>query len=516
MPLYSVTDVSSVGVVTDVDPVLLPPPAWTEAKNARFSNNSAQKFLGHSSVATPTVAPYGLVPVIKGTTAYWVYPGLAKVYAYDGSNHANITRQDAGADDDYTGTAADLWNGGVLNGVLILNNGKDDPQMWVGSDLESLTWDSGNSWADMGYTAKVIRPYKNFLVALRWHDGTDEYPQSVYWSNQAEPLTVPSDWDFADPAVEANIATLAATQGYILDGEALRDSFAIYKEDAIHMMSYQGGALVMQFTDVSKTTGSLSQRCAKEFYGRHLVFANDDILVHDGQNAESVADKRIRRAIFSDIDPSYYTNAFVARNLARQEMWCCYTTTGNTLPNLAAVWNWRDNTWAFRELPSLTHLAFGILPSTTGVTTWNADSDPWDSDTEAWGERLYNPASQQLVGAASGDLFALDSTTQFDGTDIDSYVVREGILLDGQMTTKMVRAVYLRATGGTMQVSVGAKFDANDSYVWEGPYSFVPGDQYKVPMRVTGRFHALKVCFCGSSESELYGYDIEYEVVGGR
>jgi hypothetical protein len=518
MPIYSVPDVASVGLVVDIDPVLLPPPAWSDARNVRFQDGAAVKFLGHSSLGTPSVTPYYLLPVIKGATPYWVYCGLDKVYAWDGAaSHVNITRQALGEDVDYTGTAADRWNGGVFNGVLVLNNGVDDPQMFVSTTLESLTWDSGNTWAAKGYTCKALRPYRNFLVAMNWDDGSNEYPQQVYWSNRADPLSVPSDWDFADPANEAGFLDLASTEGHIVTGEQLRDSFVIYKEDAMHVMTEVGGTFVMEFRDLSLTTGLLAQRCAKEFYGRHFVLANDDVIVHDGQSLESVASKRIRRELFNAIDPIYYSNAYVIRNLRRNEMWCCFTETGGTLPTRAAVWNWKDNTWAHRDLPSMSHAGFGILPSAVSdSTTWDSDSQAWDADTTLWSSRVYNPAAQSLVGATAGDFFLLDNTAQFDAVNITSYVVREGILLDGQQTIKQVRTIYPRATGGAMQISIGYKFDADDNYVWEGPYTFTPGTDAKVDVRCTGRFHAIRFAFPGGTEGALHGYDIEYVPVGYR
>lgn len=520
MPVYSVPDVGTIGVITDVEPVLLPPGAWTEIRNVRFVDNSAVKFLGQQVVGTPEVTPYYLQPVTVDGTGFWVYCGLEAVYAWDGSaSHVDITRLDTGSPDPYTGTAVDYWNGGSFNGVLVLNNGVDDPQMLVSTNLESLTWDSGNTWAAKGYTCKALRPYRNFLIAMDWDDGTSRYPYQVYWSNRADPLSVPSDWDYADPANEAGILDLATTDGYIVTGEQLRDSFIVYKEDAMHVMTEVGGTFVMEFRDLSLTTGMLAQRCAKEFYGRHFVLANDDVIVHDGQTIESLASKRVRRSIFRAIDTTYFNNAFVVRNLARHEMWCCFTEQGSTVPNRAAVWNWRDNTWAHRDLPALNHAGFGVLPATTAtdVTTWNSDSQAWDADTSTWAARLFNPAAVFLIGASSSDLLVMDTTAQFAGVNIDSYVLREDILVDGdQSTLKMVRAIYPRALGSALQVSIGSKFDVRDSYAWEGPYSFAPGTDSKVRVRSTGRFHAIKFQFPGGSDGSLQGYDLEYVPVGNR
>ena len=79
MPILRVTDLASVGIVTDVDPTTLPPGAWTAGENVRFSDGGVEKFLGHKSFATPSVAPYYLLPTTKATTLYWVYAGLDNV-----------------------------------------------------------------------------------------------------------------------------------------------------------------------------------------------------------------------------------------------------------------------------------------------------------------------------------------------------------------------------------------------------------------------------------------------------
>ena len=511
-----VSDLASVGLVEDVDPTLLPPAAWTELRNARFSNGMVEKFLGHVTVGTPTVSPYWLVPVELATVPYWVYFGLDKAYSFDGTTHTNITPQALGADVDFTGTQANIWTGGVLNGVLVATNGYDPPVQWTTTKLTYLDWDAADTWEDKGYTIGTLRPYRNFLVGLDFNDGVSRYPHTVYWSNAADPLTVPSDWDYADPANDAGQTTLASTSGYLLDAEPLRDALIVYKEDAIHLMEYVGGKFVMQFKEISRTTGMLAKRCVKEFFGRHLVFGNDDIFVHDGQNIESIASNKIRNSIFNAIDPTYYYKSFVARNLGRSEMWVCFPETGETECNRAAIWNWKTNTWSHRDLPSPRHVGYGITFPTSDDETWNDDTAAWDTDPTLWSQRAYNPSAQVLVAAVDGALYQVDQTTQFDGDDITSYAVREGIILGDLQTVKMVRAIYPRATGGAMQVSVGWQLDHSDPIAWEGPYTFTPGAASKVDCRATGRIHSVKFAFPGGTAGALQGYDIEYVVVGGR
>lgn len=516
MSLIMINDLAQVGIVEDANTILLPPNAWTKGKNIRFTEGSVEKFLGHTSVATPSVEPYWLIPVTKGSDAYWVYFGLDKAYSFNGTTHTPITRQTTGVDVDYTGLATDIWTGGVLNGVLVANNGVDDPQMWVSTKLQSLQWDNSNTWAAKGYTANAMRPYRNFLVALGWNDGSNNYPHTVYWSNQADPLTVPSSWDYADATNDSGLVELASTSGFIIDGAQLRDQFIIYKEDAMHLMQFVGGAFIHNFRDISLTTGMIAKKCVKEFFGRHAVFGNDDIFIHDGQTIESIAAKRVRKTIYSAIDPTNYIKSYVVRNLAKSELWFCFPETGSTDVNRAAIWNWKDNTWAHRELPSARHIGYGILFDSSDAADWASDSDSWDSDTTTWANRAYNPTAQILLAATASNIHQLDTTTTFNDSAIDSYVVREGLVLDNIESIKRVQRIYPRATGGTMQISIGSQMDASEAITWEGPYSFTPGSDSKVDVRSTGRLHSIKFTFPGSTVGSLQGYDLEYVQVGRR
>ena len=114
----NVNNVGAVGVVSDVPATELPLEAWTDARNVRFHEGVVEKFQGHTPVLDPpSIAPYFLMPVQTGSTYFWAYAGLTKVYATEASAHYNITRQTASVDVDYSASATDRWTGGVLGGV---------------------------------------------------------------------------------------------------------------------------------------------------------------------------------------------------------------------------------------------------------------------------------------------------------------------------------------------------------------------------------------------------------------
>ena len=125
------TIVGSKGLNKDLNRHDLGDQFCTDSLNVRFREDSAELFGGYSEqYDPPSVAPYHVQPVYVGTTRYLLYASLAKVYVVNGATHTNITRQTTGADVDYSADETLLWNGGVFNGIPILNNGVDVPQMW--------------------------------------------------------------------------------------------------------------------------------------------------------------------------------------------------------------------------------------------------------------------------------------------------------------------------------------------------------------------------------------------------
>jgi hypothetical protein len=206
--LIPIENVSQYGIITDIDAHDLPNEAWSEGQNVRVIDNRVEKFTGHSQVfGTASIVPYWLLPVQNPANYYWMYAGLDKVYVTQGGTHYNLTRQTAAVDVDYTGTADDLWTGGVVAGIPVLNNGVDDPQMWnpvsTSQRLTSLKYDASNDWAAKNYQTKILRPFKNYLVALDVTKASVEYPHMVKWSHPAVPGAVPETWDEADATKDA-------------------------------------------------------------------------------------------------------------------------------------------------------------------------------------------------------------------------------------------------------------------------------------------------------------------------
>lgn len=522
MPLVPIHNVGSVGIVKDIPPHELPPEAWSAGQNVRFKDNKVLKIQGDSAaLGSPTVVPYWMLPVPAGSSYFWLYAGLLKVYVTDGTTHTDITR----AAGDYGATALNRWNGGVLSGIPVINNGVNEPQMWnpttIGTDLILL-----DNWTATDL-CDIIRPFKQHLVALGITTGGNKYPYRVWWSHPADPGAVPTSWDISDATKDAGITELAETSDILVDGLALGNSFIIYKENTTWSMQFIGGAFVFRFNKIFGEFGMLSRDCTREFFGKHFVVTDNDIVIHNGQSVESLLSRKQRAAFFSSLDVTNYTRTFVMINPAEKEIWVCYPTSGNTNPNEALIWNWEGNTWGHRELNGVTFGWPGVVnPGTSGI--WDDDSEVWNDDNTVWDERLYSPTSSGILladPAGSGALLQGDSTNQFQGSSMTSYVERTGLAVAGTDRAgnpkvdvsrfKLLTRVWINMTStGPITVRVGGQDRHDGAVTWKTGITFDPSTQSYIDCLVNTKFMALRFESDTDISWELHSYKLDVKPGG--
>jgi len=523
MPLVPIPNVGAVGIVIDRKPHELPPNAWSNGRNVRFRTGFAEKFLGETEqYGTPLHAPYNVGQTQYLDEKFEVYAGLAKVSAIDsGGTHGDITRVSG----DYSATADRNWNYTNFQGLLILNNQNDLPQVWTPPlSLAQPLIDLPNWPADT--FAKSMRAYRQFLVALNVTKPGDVFPRTVKWSHPAAALSVPSSWDETDTTKDAGEFELADSDGYVIDGLPLRDTFIIYKQDAVWGMQYVGGSKVMRFSKLFDDIGILGPRCITEFFkGKHLVMSTDDIIVHDGQNKQSILDDKMRRAFYSLANPDTFGRAFVIIDYTFSEVWCCAPTETSEFANLAVVWSWKDNTLALRDIPNVAGACNATIP-VPASQTWDGDPNTWDSDATVWDDLLYNPLSRRIIFARPDpeNLILADDSLQFEEVDMDVFLERTGLGVPFHVnqppdisSVKQMNGLWPRiegTTGGIVVVQVGSQMEVNGPVTWEPAQNFVIGTDTFVPAITVGRTFAVRFSSDTELDWRLHGYDIDVVKLG--
>lgn len=541
MPFKKIEVTRPRGINTDLSPYEMPNELWSSGNNVDFKGARVNVALGYQRVLASSdlsVIPKHAVAFKDGSTDYWYYAGDTKIYKTDGTNHTNVTRNDGAVspiDEDYapefnagTGVRQHTgWTSDVFNGALLLNNGYDLPQVYSTSTstmIDLTAWPSTD-------TCGVLRPFKNYLVALDITEGSNRRPTMVKWSDTAPLGDVPQSWTAVDASSQAGYNILPDTQGQVLEGKALSDTFFIYKNDAVWAMQFIGGNFVFSFRKVFSDAGILAKDCVAEYDNKHFVIGVDDIYVHDGTTKKSVISNKMHDFFYNDINTEHVSKVRCVANNARKEMIIYYPNSNSEdgVANTAIAWNWEADSWSKRDIGNISHITTGIVAlDGTDTRQWGADTGTatWEGSTGVWDSQTYNPAVDSLVYISQGD-DAASSYFNLGNTGVNmllddqahsayrSFVEREGIDFGDDKGYKYIHAIYPHMIGeGTVNIYVGTEEFQGGGISWSAPQEFVVGQDYKVNFRKSGRYIAVRFEGEGGTLWGLTGYSMEYSFEG--
>lgn len=515
MALVSVPNCGSVGVIKDLSVHELPIQAWTDCTNIRFLDGYAYQFYGHTEIynTVPVVPQYVMAVTVVGTP-YWVFASAAKQYAVTNTGGA-VVYTDISHVTPRTGIV-NRWTGTVFGGIPILNTGDTSsvPMYWD----QDLTHKFVNlpAWPASTY-CKSLRSFGPYLVALGITKPAGSFPYMVKWSSPADPGALPSTWDAADATQDAGENNLADGQDVIVDGLQLREFFMIYKQASNWRMDIVGGQYVFSFRKVLGVSGAMNRNCIVEVDGFHCVLTGSDVIIHDGQTPTSVLDKVTRRYLFQNIDVVGKDKCFVFKNTYLNEVFICYPQIGSSICDRAVVWNYKDRTVSFRQLPNLNHAADGPLGNASGQT-FDQQNQPFDSLLTLFNGPAFTPDIASVVMASANQkLYMLDGSASFDGVLPSAYLERQGLSFGSPDTIKLVRGIRARITGNvgeTIIIKVAGMSDPYATPVYSVTMTHVIGQNVADDCFVSGRYIAVRFESGTAYTWRLDSYDIDIEQEG--
>ena len=503
------------GFIPDSPELASPPGAWTDSRNVRYRDGAAEKCRGYSqALGDLSVTAIWAAPISDGANYFWCYGSGTVMYATDGTTHANINGTlTLGATDDLG------YTGGPFHGFMIVNDGVTIPQSWapsLGNDLVSLT-----AWPSVTTSCKVMRPFKDFLFALRVTDSGSYNPRLIRWSDRAGQGSLPNSWDYTDPTNQAGINELGQTADLLVDAVPLRDSLMIYKENHTWSAEYIGGDDIFGFRQVFSQVGMLTENCGITFGSQQLVWTDQDVVLHDGNSAQSILDKRARKWLFGRINTSRFKRSYMVADYRNREAYLCFPESGNDWPNLSLVWNWQDDSLHVYDLGGAKTWAVpGIIPGAS--ITYDADSGTFDSAPGAFDEETYSPFQDRIVflDSARNRAYQNDTGETYNGTAMAVYAERTGMSITKDLTfIRRIKRIFPRVigtSGDTLRFWIGARRNQGDSTQWSGPYVFTIGTDYKIDLRISARLLDFRVEYSGSNTFRLHGLSFEWEQDGLR
>ena len=536
--LLPVRDVGSIGVVTDIRPASLPINAFTRAKNVRFDEGR----VGRSPVFRAIKESLGFNPRFTYAIPADASGGFAAIVlvsdTFDIKQYANGTVSSLQGSISTTSVNASSMTGTSLADIAYINRRDQVPVYMLngGSSFATLpNWDS--SWR-----AESVRAYGDFLLALNLTENGTNYPSRVRYSNLALANSVPDSWDASDTTKSAGFNDLVQMKTGIVDGLTLGTNFIIYAKDQVWLMEFVGGAFIHNFRKLYSDCGVINHNCVAEVEGTHYVFDHDDIYVHDSHTRQSICDERVKSYIFNGLNTAKTDRCFVHHNPDLDEVMFCYVSgddmaeyTHGDRCNRAAVFNYKNQTWSFTDLPNVASATVGTISSsatyanTTAV--YNTIGGTYYTQEAGYDNHsLFVGESNATDGLTSDKLYGLDlSDSGSLSFPLDAeankspYLERVGIDLDEmspltgyKVISKVVPQVDTTNANKQFIFNFGAADLIGSATVYGPSITFNGSTDYKIDSREAGRYLSYKMSVPDNKDFNFLGFDVDIMTTGRR
>ena len=504
------------GFIKDLQPAETGTEVYNEAQNVIFNDGFASSALGWASTpGTVLCKPLWLLPYSAADgTYYWLYAGnndagtAGVVAVTDGVTHWDITHASG-----VSVTSAGDWTGGVLNGVPVLNNPNDDPMWWDGNTSNAVT--TLTDWP-ASTKCKALRPFKFHLLAFNITQSGTDYPDWVLHSDAADPGAIPASWTPASDN-QAGSFSISTVTGGIIDAAELRDLLVVYKQGSNAIVQYTGSSFVFSTRRVFVSTGMLSTNCAQELHGKHYMITDGDIVVHNGQQVESLVDGKLRNWVFDQLNTDF-SAAHVAISHSNKQVWFNFPTGSTDYCDLSLVYDINSDSMGVVNYEPFSYMARGVLGD-LGNNTWADATTTWETVAITWNATQLNASSDALV------------FTRFEDKEINYLVgsLRDGAESDcklqllskdlGQPTAyKTIDRVYVNADSGTYDLGdvitgrIGSQEAPNDDISWSPTLSLYRDKS--LAYGVSGRYISLELNMRQRADWRINSIDVHFLVSG--
>ena len=524
MSIAPIRQLGTLGVIFDRDPYDLPPNAFSDGNNVRIVDGKIGKVTGWRSAITEASDAALTGQTIRYATGHFVSGNNTliivtdtKILQFNGSAYLDVSPVAALA-------AGGDWQSVQVGNSIILNNFLDAPLVLHAGDTQFAPF--ANWPTDL--RARVIKPYQGFLVAIGIQDGGADRPYVVKWSDAFDPSgNIDPSWDETDPTTLSGENPLRDSIGGLVDIEILQNAMVIYTNQGAYLMQYVGGQFVFSFRPLFRDGGLLRQGAVVEYRGKHIVVGQSDVYMHDGNSRKSISDTRITQYFFSDQTDA--RSVFLYKHEARDEVWLCYTNRsqveGQDLDaNRALVYNVLYDAWTPIDLPGIR----GINPAPlfpANVVTWETIQGSWEDQSQVWNAITpeFNERVPFAYSPTDNALYRMEIIYTHNSAEMTAFLSQDKIDLDeltsnGASSIKMIKRIYpqMDGTGDAVTIQAGASFAPQQGISWGERKAFDIESAYKVDVRQSGRYLALKVRSQGAGAWLLTGWDIDVIERGPR
>lgn len=536
MPTYPIRGLSAKGILRDPAPFDLGSDAWSDGCNVYFDGNYVSRAPIFRQVSTGLANTPAFCTGYRPSTGYdYVFTADTQGFLQQYSASGVVSVSPAG----FTATPpTGQFTTAFLGDVAYINNPGGVP-LWFGPN--STAFASMPAWSPT-WSCRVLRAYKDYLVALNVTKAGVSYPAMIKTSDGTLFGQPPASWNQNDQTTNATENILSDMTSPLVDGAPLRDAFILYGDREVWSMLATAGQEVFDYARVFSRGGLIAPNCVAEIDGWHYCFGTTDIYRHNGVEMESLTERKNKAYVFGTLNKKLASRCFVQYSPEFRTLMFAYPSgdiSGFPLGsgcNKALVLNLQSGAQSFVDLPNVTSMSIANLNSilqwnTASSVSWATTGSSWSDQTDNFGDNTVG-ISQTLAGRLTANrLVALDymdngslSFPYLPEMNPPAFVTRTGIDLDevGANVTdyKVVSRVYPEVRtirpGISLTLQLGSQLYPQTPVVWDVVNVYNPATDYKIDSRVGGRFLAYKFSMIPAGDFQMSGFDIEVVTGGAR
>ena len=323
------------------------------------------------------------------------------IYYYDTDDDTFISIL---GDEELTGDEDDFFTWTIVNDYYVFSNGIAPIYYWNMSDASISQM--------IGATSKAARKMLVFGERLCLY-GLPNAFRRVAWTivGGVSIPPVATDWTNTG-AGDADLDSVLEND-VIITAEKMGQNIIIYGKHSIVLQEYTGKVnSPFSFYTLISNTGTPSRRGVVSVGSSHIVLGQDDVYLYSGgRTVDSLMEGKVRKALFTDINPAYIHRAFLKYVARTNEVCIYYPPIGQTLPTSYFRYNITNKSWVRGER---SYTGCGEYKRSDSAT-WGDESDgtTWDEDEGRWDDsNVEESAAIDLFGDSTGEVFIEDESTR--------------------------------------------------------------------------------------------------------
>lgn len=448
------------------------------------------------------------------TVSGGVITGLS--IAYGGTGYSNGTGVATTAAAPPSSTSTDVWQFALIGGMPMLSNGVNTPWKW------DLTGNPMTVVSGAPLICKAMHVHMNKLIVGNIQEGAYAVPSKLRWANTMQP----------------NGGWITDLRGLSGGKDLVPHSTTMQGTDVIQAITSQGTKLIVfcerniwygspaewpldySWSAMDSNLGLIAPRAfVKTPKGLVYFMGQEDFHVM----AEGIEDIGfpIRNSVFPNLNKAAIKTAFAYYKPSTREVYFCYATGTNAVPDTAAIYSEETKSFSFEDVDYLSH-SFNF-----DSTNYQWDTIPFGSWDEIGDQRWDDMGKTgilpyEVVGTSSGQIQKADTGyNKSDGSPIEGYIETGDYILDNAMINKIIQELVPvlkpQDSVNAIMIQVGVRENLHKDIEWSLPQAFTIGVSRHVNFRKMGKYFRIRF-FTDVTNSPyiIEGFSLKYSYGGSR